>query len=358
MEHREVIFEKCDISNNTIELLDGRTLECFPLPEGNGTPLDNTLQLDTTGQYLAIGRKPVRNAKSDSAEEERLNRQKLFTDNAFYLLAHRERTLSDSRMFLTPVDVVSGLAYSGTSGFRKPTVGVYLEWWATCNEAMQTDSQGRMGLVFHIAGSPLSGANSCTEVFQDGSTAIVHLSSFGNAWGPFMRVNKRYDEAKACFQAYSLEELLDILHQEDSDNVSTITNVKELFLQREIENRDRKIERLKEELADQKKQYDATILKVFDKQIREAYAEYKTIKTQLDEEIASLREQKHELKVKLKSQKISGPNYQQSLKKIKSDIGRLEEKVENQEREVESKVEPFKIRFLTIEEYLTRNDEQ
>lgn len=62
MEHQEVTSEKCDSSNNTIELLDGRTLECFPLPEGNVTPLDNRFQLDTTGQYLSIGRGKTKKA--------------------------------------------------------------------------------------------------------------------------------------------------------------------------------------------------------------------------------------------------------------------------------------------------------
>ena len=43
-------------SNAVITLLDGRTLPCYPKPEA-ATPIDNSIKLDTTGQYLTIGRK-------------------------------------------------------------------------------------------------------------------------------------------------------------------------------------------------------------------------------------------------------------------------------------------------------------
>lgn len=45
-----------DIRGEIITLLDGRTLPCYPKPEA-ATPIDNSVKLDTTGQYLTIGRK-------------------------------------------------------------------------------------------------------------------------------------------------------------------------------------------------------------------------------------------------------------------------------------------------------------
>lgn len=45
-----------DIRGEIITLLDGRTLPCYPKPEA-ATPIDNSEKLDTTGQYLTIGRK-------------------------------------------------------------------------------------------------------------------------------------------------------------------------------------------------------------------------------------------------------------------------------------------------------------
>lgn len=135
-----------------------------------------------------------------NADEEKERQKKLFTDNAFYLLAHSERIMRDSRMFLAPVAVQNGLAYTGTSGFNAPTVGIYLEWWATCPEALRTDKEGCRSLVFHLAGSPLSGANRCAEVYEDGRVKSVSVSLFASHWQSFTAINTRYDEAKHIYQ--------------------------------------------------------------------------------------------------------------------------------------------------------------
>ncbi|MBR5639992.1 MAG: hypothetical protein IKW83_09545 [Muribaculaceae bacterium] len=196
-----------------IILMDGRELECYPKETAKGEFVPDEMQLDTTGQYLAVGKQPEPIKQTDE-EEKQL--KKLFLDNAFYLLAHRERILSDSLMFLTPVAIQSGLAYTGTSGFRNPTVGVYLEWWASCDGAMRTSEDGERSLVYHLAGSPLSGMNSCSEVLENGVSRGVKVMTFKNYWTSFMKVNKRYTAAKHEYQCYSLQQLLDILRSEDN----------------------------------------------------------------------------------------------------------------------------------------------
>ena len=85
---------------NKIVLLSGRSLDCYPLPPSEGVGAE------------VMGKEEC----------------ELFVRNAFYLCAHRERIMSDSRMFLCPVAVRNGLAYTGTAGFTRPTLGVYLEW--------------------------------------------------------------------------------------------------------------------------------------------------------------------------------------------------------------------------------------
>ena len=165
--------------------------------------------MDHTGQYLTIGSQKPTPVPKPTVEEQR----QLFISNAFYLLAHKERILSDSRMFLCPVSIQNGIAYTGTSGFHNPTLGVYLEWWSLVKETMCTDRKGRRSLVYQIAGSPLSGSNRCGAVREDGKTETVSLSPFIDYWPPFMRLNQRYTEAKQLYQAYTLQEVLDILHQ-------------------------------------------------------------------------------------------------------------------------------------------------
>lgn len=210
-----------ETTENSITLMNGAVLECFPKESQPYDIEPDKMQLDTTGKYLSIGnKKPYkREAKApiDPTEELEQQQKKLFTDNAFYLLAHSERIMRDSRMFLAPVAVHSGLAYTGTSGFRNPTIGIYLEWWNECARTLRTDDEGNRSLIFHLAGSPLSGSNCCAEVYEDGRIESVSVRSFIDFWPPFMAINQRYTEAKDMHQAYTLQQVLDILHAEDSE---------------------------------------------------------------------------------------------------------------------------------------------
>ena len=210
-----------ETTENSITLMNGAVLECFPKESQPCDIEPNKMQLDATGKYLSIGNeKPYKGKeKAPIAPTEELEQQqkKLFTDNAFYLLAHSERIMRDSRMFLAPVAVHNGLAYTGTSGFRNPTIGIYLEWWNECARTLRTDDEGNRSLIFHLAGSPLSGSNCCAEVYEDGRIESVSVHSFIDHWRPFMAINQRYTEAKNMHQAYTLQQVLDILHAEDSE---------------------------------------------------------------------------------------------------------------------------------------------
>lgn len=210
-----------ETTENSITLMNGAVLECFPKESQPCDIESDKMQLDATGKYLSIdNKKPYKRkakAQIDPTEELEQQQKKLFTDNAFYLLAHSERIMRDSRMFLAPVAVHSGLAYTGTSGFRNPTIGIYLEWWNECAKTLRTDDEGNRSLIFHLAGSPLSGSNCCAEVYEDGRIESVSVRSFIDFWPPFMAINQRYTEAKNMHQAYTLQQVLDILHAEDSE---------------------------------------------------------------------------------------------------------------------------------------------
>ena len=200
----------------TITLLDGRTLACYPKAEPD-PQIDNRWNLDSTGQYLTIGRqKPV--VKPTPPEEEQATQY--FADYACFLFAHRERILSDSRMFLAPVTVNNHLAYTGTSGFRRPTLGVYIEWWMQFAPAIISNSGDKYWLLYFVAGSPLSGSNRCGIVNRYGESKYVRIpGKFTRLWAPFIDTNKRYDEAKELYEAYSLKEVVKILFAEgEADN--------------------------------------------------------------------------------------------------------------------------------------------
>ena len=197
-----------------IQLLDGRVLDCYQSSEQNET-VDNGLQLDTTGEYLSVGKnpQPAMTVKGN-VEKMRMAERKLFTDNAFLFLDIRERILSDSRMFLCPVPVQSDIAYTGTRGFNRPTLGIYLEWWKYCAAASVLDDNDEEWLVYQIAGSPMSGGNRCSLVNPFGETKTEHVSSFINLWPRFIKINCRYDDAKERYAAYTLGQVLSILEKE------------------------------------------------------------------------------------------------------------------------------------------------
>lgn len=199
-----------------ITLIDGRELPCCLKTEQPERTDKDELKLDATGRYLSLGKCPDREKRSFEREADRQYGHHLFTENAWLLFMHAETIMGDSRMFLAPVRVQNGIAYTGTSGFQHPTLGVYLEWWINYPEAA-IDANGN--LVWYISGSPLSGSNCCSSVTPEGKQMkIRQRTRFSDIWSSFMKVNTRYDEAKRCCEAYSLEDVICRLRGESYRN--------------------------------------------------------------------------------------------------------------------------------------------
>ncbi len=199
-----------------ITLIDGRELVCNLKPEQPDRVVTDHLQLDTTGQYLSLSSKKPILPSTDADAVERMYAHQVFTENAWLFLENCESIFCNSRMFLAPVKVQNGLAYTGTSGLRHPTLGIYLEWWKN-HEKAAIDANGN--LVWYISGSPLSGSNCCCSVAPDGKiTNIAHRTKFLDIWRSFMEVNNRYTEAKQRCEAYTLEEVIIELRGEEYRN--------------------------------------------------------------------------------------------------------------------------------------------
>lgn len=199
-----------------LTLMDGHTLECPFKREQPAEVKSDALQLDTTGQYLSFSGRPRVAPDYDVDGAELRYGHRVFTENAWFLLENCEKIFSDSRMFLAPVKVQNGLAYTGTSGLRHPTLGVYLEWWKNYEEAAVDANDN---LVWYISGSPLSGSNCCCSVDRGGRhVKIAQRTRFIDIWHSFMEVNNRYVEAKQRCEAYTLDEVLIKLRGEDYRN--------------------------------------------------------------------------------------------------------------------------------------------
>jgi hypothetical protein len=298
-----------------IQLLNGNVLDCYPLEQA-GEQVDNEVKLDTTGTYFAIGGK--KQAPTPKTDEENAGGWSLFCDNAFRFLQYRNRIMSDSRMFLCPVPIQNGMAYTGTSGFHNPTLGVYIEWWLNCESAMICSGIETNKVVYHIAGSPLSGSNRCGVVDENGNTETESIHPFSSLWPIFMRINNRYDEAKGLYQAYTLEQVVEIL---DEERLPLIDDKElEIFFLKNALLRWRsdifgEINRLKDTI-------DLLKFQLFYghrdelKAIMAIYEEKKEKKEKREKEI---NEECKELRRKLKSGEIDNKQYQKRLTPLKKE---------------------------------------
>lgn len=299
----EYFADKVNHPHNGIILMNGTILTCFP-------------NEDQRNERRSV-------AKDESNSVDMAAEQQRFIANTFYLLSHRERIMQDSRMFLAPVGVQSGLAYMGRGGFRNPTIGVYLEWWENCIGAMRTIGKERRSLVYQLAGSPLSGNNRCREVFEDGTTNIVTLLPFSSYWRSFININKRYKEAKHQYQAYTLREVLDILRQEDGGGVDYAHNVKEYFMEHRIKELNERVMTLEKKSSELYTEYQETLIKYNETTLRKTCEEYKQLKSTSNKEIENLKAQKNSLKSELKQGHLDNINYQRKVMSLNKRIAEL-----------------------------------
>jgi len=186
-----------------IDLLNGTQLVCKTERTGVVRIVSERIILDKIGKYLSVGRKKPLASRS--------HWDTYFTNHAFYFLERADEIFSDSRMFFAPVYVENGLAYSGTSGFEHPTLGIYIEWWLNCETDVMHDHDGNEALTFLMSGSPLSGMNSYLCVYPDGIVRRIDHCEFRKVWRSFWNINGRYSDAKQLCKAYSLETVFAVL---------------------------------------------------------------------------------------------------------------------------------------------------
>lgn len=312
--------------NDKIVLIDGSQLDCYPIALPSEESISCELSIDTTGQYMQIGKKPHFTTDKDLAERRKQEEidAKLFYEHAHHFLANADKILSDSRLFLAPVNVVNGLAYTGTSGFHKPTLGVYIEWWLYHTDA-SIDVKGCP--IWFISGSPLSGSNSCSAVDRKGKTHRARLNGrFSAVWSSFVEVNNRYTEFKGRYMAYDLKEVIDIL-KGDADSKQLF----KLHLRLEKVRYDNYIANLKDSLKyseERLKEYKSKIQSLlFQQYCEEAKAYYnKCLNMQTVAKLAReyFREQRIALRKGLRCGSIDNITYQKTLTPLKNNAKEAE----------------------------------
>ena len=285
-----------------IILLDGRVVDCYP----------------RTGKEQL----PYTDKERKEEDKER------FIKNAFFFLANRERILTDSRMFLCPVPITSGMSISGTSGFENPTLGIYLQWWETCAGAMFTDKKGRRGLLYKLSGSSLSGHK------------IVELHPFKDYRDSFIRINNLYKSSKQKYQAYSLQQVLDILDHEEEGDRDYAHTINEQFqsqvinvLNERAHHLNVRIEMLEHSLSNARKELREEKLLHF-------YDRYKDLELRIFSKVEQLLQQKRDLKMALRRGDYPNQVYERQVNDITKRINEAEEKLEKFKSEEINRVFP------------------
>lgn len=190
-------------------LMSGQELDCW-LKTSPTENMNNELALDTTRESLSV--KKQTSTLNEQLAERKRNRQ-FFTSHVHLFIENLDKILSDSRLFLAPVPVQNGLAYTGAGGFRNPVLGVYAQWWRDFHDGSH-DSKERP--IWHISGSPLSGSHACSSVDEKGEQTdkLTLKGRFWDTWTPFMEINKSCDDAKQHFLGFTLAEVIAILKGE------------------------------------------------------------------------------------------------------------------------------------------------
>lgn len=319
-------MEKSNMIVNGIKLQDGRIIQGYPIQQDAVIEEAKRFPaLDTTSEYFNIKRKTVKPKPTDG---EGSNLQKLFTDNAFLILANRERILNDSRMLLTPVTVKNGLAYTGA--FSTATLGVYIEWWMNAPYSVLFDEKDdTMSLIWYLSGSPLSGGNLCSQVNEDGKTETVRVSFFKKLWPKFTDILADYHDAKRLYQSYTLPEVIDILRRETTEKIYT-ENIKEFHYQAKVnllnaQLRDWEVnyESLREKCDKYEKEWHFALYQLKKEEIVAFHKEYYYRKETLQSRKEELAKENQDLKRKLRHRELTNKEYQPLLSANKKEIKQL-----------------------------------
>lgn len=186
--------------HDTLTLLNCKTIELYPLPE-------DIFERESVQECTDI---------------------ELFATNVPLLLSNTDMILSDSRLFLAPIDMECRLEYSGK--LKPTTLGAYLEWWL--NYSSSRDRKDNP--IIQVVGSPLSGGNKCISVAPDGSICNISVPDFSATFHSFLSVSSRYREYMYKFASYSFEKVIAILRENGNPSQQIDSNFDYFKLNRSL----------------------------------------------------------------------------------------------------------------------------
>lgn len=249
----------------------------------------------------------------------------LFAANVQNIIANEKLIFSDSRIFMCPIDMNCGLAYSGR--FKPTTLGAYVEWWLNYPEAH--DYKGNP--LLRLSGSPLSGANSCVATSSEGKAIPVKLNgSFNAAYKSFLGISKRYREDIMECEVYTFNHILQLIEEQGIPKEYSDMKDANVRLIAELEHLHRKLDGLERYIEDMSDEYRAAILAPHIAEVKRLHEAYCHIELHADSVANEYTKIKTEAKARLKNNELT----QQEYRAIREDCY---EKI----REVRAKVQNF-----------------
>ena len=304
----ETILEE-GFRHGRIVLMDRSSLVCYP----RGSEAQNE-----------AGGKKVASTHENQDRTQQDRTAYLFQKNAFFLLDNYKRILSDSRMFLCPIPIKNSVIQMSET----PSLGAYIQWWMHCEGAMRIDKKGRRSLVYHLAGSALSGRNHCEMVLENGKTKTVRLES------PFSRychslgcLTRAYADAMQKYQSYTLQEVLLILRYEMEGDRNYRNILSGCYTGDSIDELKKQIENLEKTVEKNKSSYNSLEQRHFETLMQwkesDAYALYSTYiekKRNIEHMTLRLRSERTERRADLRHGQIDDKEYQSWYATAKKEI--------------------------------------
>lgn len=196
---------------NYIELSDGSRLECYTM----NVAKDMAAAIPEASLLgMRLWAKSKRNRDRECDKDAYL---RIFRENAYLFFDNAAKILSDSRLFLIPIDEYNSMDMGITNITPQATLGAYVEWWLYQND-LSTDPDGR--LIWQVCDGLDSGSRRvCWSVDRDGQEYDTPLEDEDHqVWQSFADVCNRYSDAVGKYQAYDLEYAVILLKELMSDD--------------------------------------------------------------------------------------------------------------------------------------------
>ena len=261
-------------------------------------------------------------------------------------------------MFLCQVNIPNHLAYSGTSGFHHATLGIYIEWWMNCLPSLMPAGRGKGGLVYLIAGSPLSGRNICSVVNRQGDNYTECIVPFPPVWHSFMDINKRYDSIKGKYEAYSLQQVLDIFEKEGRTSVDE-TEIDIFFLEKEIEIWKQKCQKIEENSKREHDKIFHMLLSTKHDELVQFYEDYQQKKRQMEQRCEEIHGRRMEMRRQIRDDEMTPREFQRIWTPLNEEREQLQYGLKREVHETLAKLFPeLSLSIEEVENYLKESEQQ